>query len=174
MPITKQTIAIIGAGGNMGSAIAKNVAGGNYRQLLFDKNTEQLGSLSEDIQQVHPKADLVLMSCPHESSWEADIIILDIPKADELEIAEKIHDVAIQKIVVRVAGHFDEESPKAADRLQSRLPYTKIVTVFKHESKPRVIISGNDQDALQSISELLKTAGFSVSITFKPLKTGTH
>lgn len=174
MPITKQTIAIIGVEGDLGSALAKGITAGNYRLLLFGKESERLDSLTESIYTKHPKAEVKIMDCAYECSWEADIIILDIPKADELEIAEKIHDVAIQKIVVRVAGHFDEESPNAADRLQNRLPYTKIVTVFKHESKTRVIISGDDQDALQSISELLKTAGFNVSITFKPMKTGTH
>lgn len=52
MPITKQTIAIIGAGGSMGSAIAKHIAGGNYRLLLFDKAPERLDSLAEEISEI--------------------------------------------------------------------------------------------------------------------------
>lgn len=34
---TKQTIAVIGASGNMGSAISKSLAKGNYRLLLFSE-----------------------------------------------------------------------------------------------------------------------------------------
>ena len=174
MPITQQTIAIIGDHGKMGSAIAKGIVGGNYRLLLFGEKSEHLNSLAETLYAEHPKAEIKVIDCAYECSWEADIIILDIPKAYEKKIAEKIHDVATQKIIVRIAGQFHEESPNADDRLQSRLPHSKNVTVFKHKTKPRVIISGDDQEALQSISELLKTADFNVSITLKPLKTGTY
>ncbi|WP_069132973.1 NAD(P)-binding domain-containing protein [Rhodohalobacter halophilus] len=171
MPITKQTIAIIGAGGDLGSALAKGIISGNYRLLLFGT---KLDSLAETIYTEHPKAEVKIMDCAYECSWEADIIILDIPKANEKEIAEKIHNVAIQKIVMHIDGNVDEDSPIVSDRLQSRLPYSKIVTVLKQGLMPRVIISGDDQDALHNISELLKTAGFKVSQTLKPTRTGTY
>ncbi|MEO5781727.1 MAG: hypothetical protein ABIQ07_00560 [Ginsengibacter sp.] len=39
---TKKTIAIIGASGNMGSAIAKSLAKSQYRLLLFGKEENKL------------------------------------------------------------------------------------------------------------------------------------
>lgn len=105
---TKQTIAIIGAGGIRGSAIAGCMAGGNYRLLLFDSNPEQLDSLKEKILRFQLNADLELMNCPHESSWEADLIILAVPHEAEKALADKIREVATQKIVVSIANPVDE------------------------------------------------------------------
>ncbi|NCU03465.1 MAG: NAD(P)-binding domain-containing protein, partial [Chitinophagaceae bacterium] len=42
---TKRTIAILGASGNMGSAIAKALAKGNDRLLLISKEAEKLEAL---------------------------------------------------------------------------------------------------------------------------------
>lgn len=180
MPIIKQTIAIIGAGGNMGSAIAKSIAGDNYRLLLFDRSPEQLDSLTEEIQQAHPEADLESMNCPHESSWEADIIILAVPHGAEKEIADKIREVATQKIVISIANPVDENFSKlttapdssAAERLQQWLPHSKVIkafnTTFAADFEQPVIdgkqadafIAGDDENALEVVTELVETAGF--------------
>lgn len=108
MPITKQTIAIIGAGGNMGSAIAKHVASGNYRLLLFDQDYSKLPKLTEEIDQEYPNADVKAMDCAHDCGWEADIIIMAVPHDQEQEIAEKIRGVATQKTVVSIANPVDK------------------------------------------------------------------
>ena len=83
---TKQTIAIIGATGSMGSAISKSLSKGNYRLLLKSGDTDKLKKLSSEIKATHPSADLELMTCPTEASWEADIIILAVPFEAEKEI----------------------------------------------------------------------------------------
>ncbi|MDZ7691991.1 MAG: NAD(P)-binding domain-containing protein [Balneolaceae bacterium] len=193
MPITKQTIAIIGAGGNMGSAIAKSIAGGNYRLLLFDRIPEQLGSLTEEIQQAHPEADIELMNCPHESSWEADIIILAVPHEAEKNIADKIQDVATQKIVISIANPVDEDFSKLttepntseAEELKQWLPHSKVVkafnTTFVADFEQPVIdgkqadafIAGDDEAALQSVTELVETAGFNPIIAGDLSVSGT-
>ena len=46
---TKQTIAIIGATGSMGSALAKSLAKGNYRLLLKSNKAEALKDLVAEI-----------------------------------------------------------------------------------------------------------------------------
>ncbi len=193
MSITKQTIAIVGAGVSMGSAIAKSIAGGNYRLLLFDTNLEQLGSLSEEILQDHPEADFEHMSCPHESSWEADIIILALPHSAEKELAEKIRDVAIQKIVISIANPIDKEFSKlttrpetsAAEELQQWLPHSKVIkafnTTFAADFEQPVIdgkqtdafIAGDDEDALKTVTELLETVGFNPIIAGDLSVSGT-
>lgn len=193
MPITKQTIAIIGAGGNMGSAIAKSIAGGNYRLLLFDRNPEQLGSLHEEILQDHPGADVELMNCPHESSWEADIIILAVPHGAEKELADKIRDVATQKIVISIANPIDEDfselitdpDTSAAEELQQWLPHSNVVkafnTTFAADFKQPVIdgkqvdtfIAGDDEKAIQTVTEMVEIAGFNPIIAGDLLVSGT-
>lgn len=193
MPITKQTIAIIGAGGNMGSAIAKSIAGGNYRLLLFDRKPEQLDSLHEKILQIHPKAELEPMNCPHESSWEADIIILAVPHEAEKELADRIRDVATQKIVISIANPVNEDfdglttkpDTSAAEKLQEWLPNSKVVktfnTTFAADFEQPVIdgkqvdafITGNDEQAIQSVTELVETAGFNPLIAGDLSVSGT-
>lgn len=164
----------------MGSAIAKGIAGGNYRLLLFDRDPEQLDILSGEIVQSHPGADLDTMDCPHDSSWEADIIILSVPHGAEQEIAEKIRDVATQKIVISIANPIDGDFSKlttgpdtsAAEVLQRWLPHSRVVkafnTTFAADFEQPVIngtqvdafVAGDDEQALQTVSELVEAAGF--------------
>ena len=180
MPITKQTIAIIGAGGTMGSAIARSIAGGNYRLLLFDKNPEELSVLAEEIYQQYSGADVEPMTCAHDCGWEADIIIMAVPHGAEKELAENIRDVATQKVVVSIANPVDENFSKltsqadtsAAEELQQWLPHSKVVkafnTTFAADFDQPVIdgqqvdacIAGNDEEALKIVTELVETAGF--------------
>jgi len=184
---TKQTIAVIGAGGNTGSAIAKSMGAGNYRLLLFDRTPQQLGSLKDEILEAHPEADIELMDCPHESSWEADIIILAVTRRSEKEIADKIKDVATQKIVISIANPIDEDFSKlttepdtsAAEELQQWLPNSKVVKAFNttfaadfdqpviDDKQVDAFIAGDDEDALQMVTELVKTAGFNPVVAGK-------
>ena len=176
---TKQTIAIIGASGNMGSAISKSISGGNYRLLLSDKEGK-VQNLISNIQQINPTADVEAISCSKEASWEADIIISAVPYEAEKEVAEKIKEVANQKIVISIANPLNEThdgletSPytSAAEELQKLLPNSKIIKAFNTTiagdfSIPLTdgklldsFIAGNDGEALKTVSELVSTAGF--------------
>ena len=55
---TKQTIAVIGATGNMGSAISKSIAKGSYRLILKATKQEELDALVSEIKSKTPNADL--------------------------------------------------------------------------------------------------------------------
>ena len=177
---TKQTIAIIGATGNMGSAIAKSLAKGNYRLLLFGKDGTQLSKLEKEIKQVQGNADAETIDCSYTAGWEADIIISALPYAAEKEMADKIREVANQKIVISIAnplnetydGLVTEPDTSAAEQLQKLLPYSKVVKAFNTTfaadfSQPVIdgkqvdaFIAGNDTEAMDTVSELVKTAGF--------------
>jgi NADPH-dependent F420 reductase len=179
MPITKQTIAIIGAGGTMGSAIAKNIAGGNYRLLLFDKSHERLSVLAEEIRHIHPDADLECMDCAHECSWEADIVIMAVCHDQEEDIAQTIHDVVTQKVVISLANPTDsnlskltaESDVSIAEKLQRQLPHSKVVkafnTIHEEDFKQPVIdgqkidtfVVGDDEQALELVAELVENTG---------------
>ncbi len=177
---TKQAIAIIGATGNMGAAIARSLAKGNYRLLLKANDKHALDTLSDDIKKDHPSADLEVITCSAEASWEADIIILAVPFHAEKEIAEKIREVANQKIVISIANPLNQTfnglvtspSTSAAEELQKLLPNAKVVKAFNTTfaadfatpvidgKKADAFIAGNDEDAMQTVKELVSTAGF--------------
>lgn len=176
----KQTIAVIGATGNMGSAISKSIAKGPYRLLLKANEDPKLDSLVQEIKTKNPGADVEAAVCPTEASWEADIIILAVPFDAEKDIAVKIKEVANQKIVISIANPLNETynglvtapGTSAAEELQKLLPNSKVVkafnTTFAADFSTPVIdgkqvdafIAGNDDDALQTVSGLVANAGF--------------
>lgn len=153
--ITKQTIAIIGATGKMGSAIAMKLANGNYRILLFGKREAALQALQAAILEDYPFADIEPITCSYAASWEADIILLAVPYAAEKEIAAKIREVANQKIVISISN-----PGSAAEELQQLLPHSKLIKAFKTSSTDEVALAGNDVEALAAVAELVLSAGF--------------
>ena len=176
---TKQTIAIIGATGNMGSAISKNLSKGNYRLLLRANDRQKLEELVNEIKAANSSADIEGINCPVDASWEADIIIAAVPYKAEKDVAEKIREVANQKIVISIAnplnetndGLVTEPGTSAAEELQKLLPNSKVVKAFNttfaadfstpviEGKKTDAFIAGNDEDAVQTVAGLVSTAG---------------
>jgi predicted dinucleotide-binding enzyme len=181
---TKQTIAIIGASGNMGAAIAKNLAQGNYRLLLCSAEQGKVQAVVENIISKSPSAEVEAIGCSAEASWEADIIISAVPYLGEKEVAERIRTYANQKIVISISNPFSEPNSgvateagtSAAEELQRLLPHSKVVKAFSttlptdfaspflDRKEVDVFIAGNDEEALQTVSELVSTAGFNTII----------
>jgi 8-hydroxy-5-deazaflavin:NADPH oxidoreductase len=177
---TIQTIAIIGASGNMGAAISKGLAKGNYRLLLCANDLDKVQAVADDIKKTIPAASVEAVDCSVDASWEADIIIAAVPYAAEKAVAEKIKEVANQKIVISIANPLNETydglvtapDTSAAEELQKLLPNSKVVkafnTTFAADFSTPVIdgkqadafIAGNDTEALETVSELVSTAGF--------------
>ena len=177
---TKQTIAVIGASGNMGSAISKGLSKGNYRLLLCSDDEGTVQATLNDIKGSNPSADVEVTGCTAQASWEADIIIAAVPYQAEKEVAEKIKEVANQKIVISIANPLNDNynglvtssDTSAAEELQKLLPNSKVIkafnTTFAADFSTPVIdgkqadafIAGNDNEALQTVAELVATAGF--------------
>ena len=177
---TKQTIAIIGASGNMGSAIARSLAGGNYRLLLYATDKEKTAAVLQSIHTANPGAEAESLECSTQASWEADIIILAVPYAAEKEVAEKIREVANQKIVISISnplnasytGLVTDPGTSAGEELQQLLPHSKVVKAFNTTyaadfAIPIIdgkqvdgFIAGNDEEALQTVTQIVAVAGF--------------
>lgn len=177
---TKQTIAILGASGNMGAAIAKSLAKGNYRLLLKGTKLGTLDKLVEEIQSEVENADVEAVVCSKEASWEADIIIFAVPFEAEKEIAESISTFVNQKIVISIAnplnpsydGLLTSPDSSAAEELQKLLSNSKVVkafnTTFAADFSTPIIdgkqvdafIAGDDDEALQTVQDIVRTAGF--------------
>lgn len=174
---TKQSIAIIGASGNMGTALAKSLAGKNYRLLLIANQHEKVQQLIDEIRAVRPDAEMESMNCPFDACWEADIIIPAVPYRAENEVAQRIREVATQKIVLSISNPENENDDEpagisAAEELQKLLPYSKVVkafnTVFANDFLQPVtdrkqtdcFIAGNEMESLQTVCALVAAAGF--------------
>lgn len=190
---TKQTIAIIGATGNMGSALAKTLSKGNNRLLLFANNQEKVKTLVDEIKSSNKHADIEGIECPTNASWEADIIVLAVPYSAEKEIAAKIKEVANQKVVISIANPLNESysglvtSPdtSAAEELQQLLPSSRVVKAFNtvfaavfttpviNDKQVDVLIAGNDGNALVTVSELVQSIGFNPVVTGELLVSRT-
>lgn len=159
MPITKQTIAIIGADGDIGSIMAKRISGDNYRLLLLSKDISNVQPLAEEITQFNSSADIDVRDCKHDACWEADIIIMVVPYSAQEEVAEIIKEVATQKIVISISSEIN-----AANELQTLLPNAKIVKIFNTDftqagKRVDAFIAGNNDEALKTVSELIETVG---------------
>lgn len=180
----KQTIAIIGATGNMGSALSKSLAKGPYRLLLMAQDAGKLSGLEEEIRQTNASADIEGIRCSREAGWEADIIIMATPYPAEKEVAGRIKEVANRKIVVSISNPLNETydglvtgpDTSAAEELQRTLPTSTVIKAFNTTfaadfSQPVIdgkqvdaFIAGNDKEALEIVSGLVRTAGFNPMI----------
>ena len=171
----------------MGSAIAKALAKGNDRLLLFSKEQDKVEELKAAIAKEYPLADIDGMACPMHASWEADIIIIATPYEAQAEIAGSIREVANQKIVISIANPLNttydalvtNPETSAAEELQALLPHAKVVKAFNTTyaanftqtvidgKQSDAFIAGNHEAALETTAELVKTAGFNPIIAGK-------
>ena len=176
---TIKTIAIVGATGSMGSAIAKSLSKkGRYRLLLMSKNQDKLVDLKLQLDKTKTSSEIFAVSCAREASWEADIIIVATPYGAEKEVAEKIREVATGKVVISISNPLNSSynvtsrDTSAAEELQKLLPYSKVVKTFNTTfaadfvmpvidgKTAEAFIAGNNSDAVETVSEIIKTAGF--------------
>jgi len=175
-----QVIAIIGASENKGVALAKILAKVKMHLLLVVTNSHELSALANEIKTEHPDTDMEIVSCPVDASWEADIIVLAISYQAENKILSQIKAVSTQKIVITLSNQVNkangslsgEAENSSGEELQKILPYSKVIQVFNTAlaagfSQPSgvnqaadVFITGNDKEALQTVSKLIKLAGF--------------
>lgn len=178
---TVKTIAIVGATGNMGSAIARSLSkNGSYRLLLMSTDADKLGDLKMQLQKSSLETEVLTLDCAREASWEADIIIVATPHEADKEVAEKIREVATGKIVISVSaavnrpkgGLATSAHTSAAEELQKLLPHSKVVKTFnigfaQESTSPPIagntkdtFIAGNNGDAVITVSEIVKAAEF--------------
>jgi len=175
-----KTIAIIGATGNVGSAIAKCLSVTSNRLLLMSNEVDALTQLISEIRLASPTVEMESATCAKEASWEADLIVVASSSIDGKEIAERIREVAIGKIVISVSQPINGclnivASPSnisAAEELQQLLPHSKVVKTFNtafalDRFTPKSIcnfadsfIAGNNGAAVDTVVELVRSAGF--------------
>lgn len=160
MPITKQTIAIIGSSSKIGASIAKRLCRGNYRLLLFEERSKEAESLSNEICSSVEGADVEFLTCKHLASWEADVIII-AKQVDSLKvISDEIKEVTTQKIVAVIP---EAEGRNDLKKEESYFPNSKVVGMYPSKSKPdTVILLSKHAETLDIVRGILSHAGFIV------------
>jgi NADPH-dependent F420 reductase len=184
----KKTVAIIGAAGNMGSAIALGLAATGYRVLLTDDIEHhslvymKLSLRERKIRLRFPEADVDIVLSAREASWEADIVIPTVPYAAQAAVASEIKNVVTGKIVISAVNPLNDcldglltpPTTSAAEELAGLLPHSKVVKAFNTLSTmdletPQTIggqtadvfVAGDDGEAVSTVMQLVKDTGFS-------------
>ena len=165
---TKQTIVIIGTG-LTGKTIATLLASGHFQLLLCDKEYSKAVALAEELKDIADSCTIEAMECTFDGAWEADVVVLALQMEEQVEVAAYIKDVINQKILISSIDP-DPRYNNCSERLQALLPHTKIVGMATGEntitsasssrqSTSTVVLSGEDNSAIQVVADMLGSAG---------------
>ncbi|MCB2411034.1 hypothetical protein [Hymenobacter lucidus] len=98
------TVAILGAAGPTGQALATHIAGHSCSLRLFDLDEAGAEQLAQQLKHAAPHADVEALGCPATASWEADLIVLALPLAGQVDAARQIAPYVTQKTVCSVGN----------------------------------------------------------------------
>lgn len=163
----RRTFAVLGVSETNSIFLAKQIAKTNP-VLLFDHDAVVLNTVYSQILSEHPNANTEIMICPTNASWEADVIILSNAAATDVNLIEKIRNVATGKIVIFLENKKNTINFKSAlDKLQYLFPFSKVIQSFESmdEVEDSVLLKGNDKEALKTILKLFTSIGLKANIT---------
>lgn len=162
--MSTKTIAIIGATGSIGVAVATGLAKENYRLLLFAHEPKTLTTVARAIKDKVPAADIETMGCAVNASWEADIIVFTVPLDEQKQFASEIEPFTNRKILISISYEDDNNlvasrALQATRQLQKIFPGAKVVKLFNvpldNEWHGPTVMAGTDEEALQVAEEIL-------------------
>jgi hypothetical protein len=164
--MAKQTIAIAGAERKMGSLVTRNLLRlGRYRLLILTEGAESV-SLPQEWRMLNPGAEPEIVDCLKDGCWEADMIVLDIPVSSIQEAADKIREVSTQKIIFVIPGD-PQETADPVEVWRSLLPNAKTVVALNLLNSTATLLSGPDEESLDSIGAIAGSLGFETIIQSK-------
>lgn len=162
----KRTFAVLGVSETNSIFLAKQIAKTNS-VLLFGHDAVVLNTVYSQILSEHPNANAEMMICPTNASWEADVIILSNPAATDVNLIEKIRNVATGKIVIFLENKKNTINFESTlEKLQLLVPFSKVIQSFKSadNSNDSVLLKGNDKEALKTILTLFTSIGLKANI----------
>lgn len=151
----KHTLALIGAASPTGTLLASRLAD-RYRLLLMDSDLSLLATLQETIRLQSPQADVEVLNCCKDASWEADTVVVSVAD-DQLEtIADRIRAVTTCKPVIQ----FTTDAART-HTLQQRLPHANVITVVLSgsDTNSAAVVCGTHPEARQTTEALLAILG---------------
>lgn len=163
----KNTVAIIGAATPIGSLVAKSIVA-NYRLLLMDPTQPHLVLLQAEIQSINKSAEVDILPCCKNASWEADIIVVAHDGEGLEEIAVKMREVSNCKTVL----HFtDQQGDK--NKLKQLLPHANVVCIQSRPpfTDPASFIHGTDKEAKETAHAIVAALAYQLPNSLKGNKT---
>jgi hypothetical protein len=160
----QQTICIISTEGTQASSLIRSLAfHTNHRLLLMSDNSQWLQDLITEIRAARESAPVEIIQCMVDGSWEADIIILDIPHEQIAANQEKLAIVTNQKIII----HFSQpDTPSVINPGFNTMPTYNWTKWFPFSSLVRVfigslasIVESDDREAATTVLQILEDAG---------------
>ncbi|QZK90901.1 hypothetical protein K5V07_10515 [Flavobacterium sp. CHNK8] len=161
----RKIVAVLGLSETHSVFVAKQIAKTNT-VLLFDYNAAMLNSVFSEIQTAHPNANVEMMICPTNASWEADVIVLSNDAVIDGNGINKIKNVATGKLVLFFENAFSSDfESHSSERIQALFPFSKVVHICESKAIPSdsFDISGNNQEAVQTVLKLLTSIGLKAS-----------
>lgn len=184
---SNQTIAIVGATGNMGSALSKSLSRAGHPLLLYGREQKEVDALIDEIKKAGASQKVESKQSVRDLAKTADVIILAVPYQAEEELAKEIRDDVRGKVVISISNPLNESydglvtdpDTSAAEELQQALPDAKVVksfnTVFAADyAQPNIdgkkvdaFVAGDDENAVNQISEIVRSMGLNPLVAGK-------
>jgi len=159
-----KSIAIFGATEKYASVLAESLASSNYRLLLLSEEMQTLSDLRDQILIKTPSADIELLDCSTEASWQADSVILALSYELQELIAAGIEDFVTQKTVIAYVDSVQEALNLIPSKgLQYLLPNAHVISLYitNDQEQNKVFYAGGlDEEALNETMTFLMLAGF--------------
>lgn len=150
----QNTLAIIASTNEKAEEVLDKFSLKDFRILFLSENEQQFNCFNKKIQSFYPGIEVEQITCLKEGCWEADVIILSIEESETKQVAERIREVATQKLVVTFSDVENEQVHKI--NFQKLLQNSKVVNVLKKPVESQIIITGTDQESILYTTELLK------------------
>ncbi len=162
----KKTVALLGVSDAKSILIAKKIAETNA-VLVFDADAMVLTKVYLQLLLENPKANLEMMDCPTNASWEADVIIFSCDAVVNVNLLEKIRNVATGKMIL-VLGNQNSTITleNSSSDFQYLFPFSKVMQGIEStdENKDTLIIKGNDIQALTTLATFFTSVGLKTNI----------
>lgn len=157
----KKTVALLGVSDAKSILIAKKIAETNA-VLVFDADAMVLTKVYLQLLLENPKANLEMMDCPTNASWEADVIIFSCDAVVNVNLVEKIRNVATGKMILILGNQNSTITlENSSSDFQDLFPFSKVMQGIEStdENKDTLIIKGNDIQALKTLATFFTSVG---------------
>ena len=161
-----KTVVILGVSDAKSILLAKKIAKTNA-VLLFDADNRVLKKVYSQLLLENPKANLEMMNCPTNASWEADVIIFSSDAVANVNLVEKIRNVATGKAVLILGNQSSMVTfENAVADLQYLFPFSKVMQQIESvgEKNDTLLIKGNDTQALTTLATFFTDIGLKTNI----------
>lgn len=157
----KKTVALLGVSDAKSIQIAKKIAETNA-VLVFDADAMVLAKVYSQLLLENPKANLEMMDCPTNASWEADVIIFSCDAVANANLVEKIRNVATGKMILILGNQNSTITlENSSSDFQYLFPFSKVMQGIEStdQNKDTLIIKGNDIQALTTLATFFTSVG---------------